>query len=164
MLRAVIALDGSPGAQQALTLAGELLSGKQTAVTLLHVIPRHPAHGSGGSLPGERDDLVEQQARAKSLLARAGAQLRARGVGPLVTEDVALGDPADLILKEAAAVGADLIVVGSRGLNAAERFLLGSVSTTVATHARCPVLVVHSQTAVPDAVAGGDPAEMCTVC
>lgn len=38
--------------------------------------------------------------------------------------------------------GANLIVVGARGLNAANRLVLGSVSTNVVQHAPCDVLVV----------------------
>jgi nucleotide-binding universal stress UspA family protein len=38
----------------------------------------------------------------------------------------------------------DLLVLGSRGLSAARRLLLGSVSTAMVTHAPCPVLVVRS--------------------
>lgn len=49
---------------------------------------------------------------------------------------------AEALIEVAEDTGADLIVVGSRGLNAAERFLLGSVSQKVAQHAPCTVMVV----------------------
>ena len=48
-----------------------------------------------------------------------------------------------MIVQEAEESGADLIVVGTRGLNAAKRLVLGSVSTNVVHHAPCDVLVVH---------------------
>ncbi|MFC1507578.1 universal stress protein [Thermoproteota archaeon] len=37
----------------------------------------------------------------------------------------------------------DLIVIGSRGLSGAKRFLLGSISNSVSHHAECPVLIVR---------------------
>jgi nucleotide-binding universal stress UspA family protein len=53
------------------------------------------------------------------------------------------GSPADVIVDEAEDNGADLIVVGTRGLHAGRRLLLGSVSTKVVHHAPCDVLVVR---------------------
>ena len=51
--------------------------------------------------------------------------------------------PKEGILKEAESFGADLIVVGSHGQSALSRFLLGSVSHTVALHANCSVEIVR---------------------
>jgi nucleotide-binding universal stress UspA family protein len=53
------------------------------------------------------------------------------------------GNPADVILEEARKVGAGLVVVGTGGKNAVERFVLGSVSDKVAHRAPCDVLVVR---------------------
>ncbi|HYA15932.1 MAG TPA: universal stress protein [Bryobacteraceae bacterium] len=52
-------------------------------------------------------------------------------------------NPRDIILTEAAAWGADLIVLGSHGRHGADLLLLGSVSEGVATHARCSVEVIR---------------------
>jgi nucleotide-binding universal stress UspA family protein len=54
-----------------------------------------------------------------------------------------LGKPAEEIMKVAAKHKADLIVMGTQGLGAIDRFLLGSVSTRVVQHANCSVLVVR---------------------
>ena len=56
---------------------------------------------------------------------------------------VATGRPADVIVRHAAAIGADLIVCGSRGMGSIRSFLLGSVSAEVAQHAPCPVLIAR---------------------
>ena len=56
---------------------------------------------------------------------------------------VASGSPKEVILDEADAFGADLIVVGSHGYGMVERFLLGSVSQAVALHAKCSVQIVR---------------------
>lgn len=61
------------------------------------------------------------------------------------------GPPRTVILDEAESWGADLIVLGSHGYRAWERFLLGSVSQAVVSHAKCSVEVVrcpHDQTKV----------------
>ena len=53
------------------------------------------------------------------------------------------GHPAEVLLDLADETGADLIVVGSRGIRHGTRFLRGSVSSRVASHATTSFLVVH---------------------
>ena len=53
------------------------------------------------------------------------------------------GSPRAVILDEAESWGADLIVMGSHGYGALKRFLLGSVSQAVVSHAKCSVEVVR---------------------
>ena len=60
-----------------------------------------------------------------------------------ITIAVIKGSPKSVILEEAEKFGADLIVVGSHGGGAVERFLLGSVSQAVALHAKCSVEIVR---------------------
>ena len=57
-----------------------------------------------------------------------------------ITKVISMSGPASLLLETAK--GADLIVVGSRGLSAAKAAILGSVSHQVTLHATCPVVVV----------------------
>ena len=54
------------------------------------------------------------------------------------------GDPADAILDVAEQTGADLIVVGNKGMTGAKRFLLGSVPNKVSHHAPCGVYIVRT--------------------
>lgn len=53
------------------------------------------------------------------------------------------GQVADTIINIAKEESTDLIVIGSRGLSGAKRFLLGSISNSVSHHAECPVLIVR---------------------
>lgn len=80
-------------------------------------------------------DAVEEArqtlAEAERLLDGAEVELR-----------VELGTPAERILAAAEELGAELLVVGSRGRSAVRSALLGSVSSAVAARARCPVVVV----------------------
>ena len=53
--------------------------------------------------------------------------------------------PADGIVQVAEETGADLVVMGSRGLGGFKRAFMGSVSDSVVRHAHCPVLVVRKE-------------------
>jgi nucleotide-binding universal stress UspA family protein len=54
------------------------------------------------------------------------------------------GDPADVIVDVAEEQGADLIMVGNKGMTGAKRFLLGSVPDKISHHAPCSVLIVQT--------------------
>lgn len=146
-MKVLIALDGSTASEQTLELAQELLAGRPAEVTVLHVIPRHLIYGKGGPVVAECYDPAEERMVSRTLLDTAATRLSAGGVGPTILAEIEVGDPADAILTVAANEDIDLIIIGSRGLNAAKRFLLGSVSTKVSTHAPCAVLVAHSKAA-----------------
>ena len=60
-----------------------------------------------------------------------------------ITTAVVEGSPKEAILEAAEAFGANWIIVGSHGYGAVERFLLGSVSQSVALHAKCSVEIVR---------------------
>jgi nucleotide-binding universal stress UspA family protein len=61
-----------------------------------------------------------------------------------VETSVERGAPGPVLCERAEALGADVVVVGSRGRGAIRRALLGSVSTYVVHNAPCPVLVVRA--------------------
>lgn len=136
MERIVVGYDGSEHARKALERAAEIARGANvTVVTAIHVLP-HVGKGPGSG-PVDRVEAAERRqelADAKAFLEQHGIETRAVA---------GVGDPARVILEEAKEWGADLIVVGSRGLGAAGRLLLGSVSTSVVQHAPCDVLVVR---------------------
>jgi nucleotide-binding universal stress UspA family protein len=68
-----------------------------------------------------------------------------------ISSEIIQGTPAQVIVDEAESWGADLIVMGSRGLGVWNRLLLGSVSNAVVHHAKCSVEVVRtSQEKQPD--------------
>ena len=96
------------------------------------------SHFRTGITEGGRLDPSEIERRRKDL-AEAKTLLAERGVDAETIE--AQGDPGDVILNTAK--DADLVVVGSRGLNPFQRLLLGSVSSKVVHRAECDVLVVR---------------------
>ena len=137
MKRIVVGFDGSEQSRKALERAADLAAGATLAVVCAADVSRLMRDPAGGVSPVEPADA---DARA-SALAQARGYLEGRGVDGVYVEGT--GHPADVIVQEAEESGADLIVVGTRGLNAAKRLVLGSVSTTVVHHAPCDVLVVR---------------------
>ena len=91
-------------------------------------------------------DQLEAAVRegAKALIDRALEKLKTIDDTTLeISSETIQGPPRQVIVEEAERWGADLIIMGSRGLGAWNRLLLGSVSSTVVHHARCSVEVVR---------------------
>jgi nucleotide-binding universal stress UspA family protein len=142
----VVGIDGSPGSATALRFA---LEEARLRGTTLHVVGawQVPAmtytDGAGASADvGMRDLSAELNTQAGKALDETLANLDAGDV-PL-ERHVLEGHPAGVLLD--AGAGADLLVVGSRGLGGFARLLLGSVGHEVAHHAPCPTVIVPSPT------------------
>jgi nucleotide-binding universal stress UspA family protein len=134
MAKILVAYDGSEPAKHALDRATWLPHDE--GVWVISVVPVILGAGRGGGI--DPTSGVEDHRR---MLDEAAAILASRGVEARAIE--AVGHPADAILRVAQDEGFDIVVLGSRGLNAVERFVMGSVSTRVVTHAHCDVLVVR---------------------
>ncbi len=89
-------------------------------------------------------DEVSQMEKS-GLKATAAVKALCDEAGVPSNEIVSRGSPAATILKVADDEHADLIVMGTVGMSAVERVLLGSVSGKVSHHARCPVLLVREK-------------------
>ena len=84
--------------------------------------------------------------KAQTAITRAVARLQKGEANQSgIESEVILGDAREVILDEAARWGADLIVLGSRGLGGFKRFLLGSVAQGVASYAPCSVEIVRGR-------------------
>ena len=94
----------------------------------------------------ERARLAVEMAVDKLRVCHEGRHLR-------ISTEIVRGSPKEVILDEAEKFGADLIVVGSHGYGFFKRFLLGSVSHSVALHAKCSVEIVRTK---PEKPAGED--------
>ena len=87
-------------------------------------------------------DLRRQEwAAAETLTAQVADRLRAHDL--TVETQVCEGRPAAVILEQAGALAADLIVIGAKGLSAPDEFRLGATAHKLAHYADCPVLVVR---------------------
>jgi nucleotide-binding universal stress UspA family protein len=89
------------------------------------------------------DVQVNMRDEVLALLESARGSAQAAGVAQVETF-ARVGDAADAILDVAEEQGADLIVVGNKGMTGATRFLLGSVPNKVSHHAPCSVLIVRA--------------------
>lgn len=95
----------------------------------------------------EEEALEEQRRQAPSLVQLAIREIQKNPSNLQVTGRILEGPPGPLIVEEAKNWKADRIVVGCHGLM--HRFVLGSVSRTVAAHAPCPVDIVLAEQASP---------------
>lgn len=135
-MKILVGYDGSEAAGHALARAGQFAKGGGDAVTVISVVPLQPSgpRSAGPVMSGD----VEEHRRE---LDEAVAKLQALGVAAETIE--AVGHPAESIVDEAERGGFDLIVVGASGHHGVARFLIGSTSNRVVTHAPCDVLVVR---------------------
>jgi nucleotide-binding universal stress UspA family protein len=134
----VVGFDGSDHGRRALERAIELArDGDSLAIVSAAKVSTLMRDPAGGASAVEPADLEE----ARSALDGARAIVGDRLADVHYVEGH--GDPADILVQQAKDRNADLIVVGTRGLNVAQRVLLGSVSTSVVHNAHCDVLVVR---------------------
>lgn len=138
----IVGIDGSPHSRKALEWAAREAGLRHAPLTVLTV---HQAMVGyyGGAVPYPGDAGLTDEARdaarkeTDEVLDSLGDELpRPMSVSVLAVN----GLPAEEIL--AAADDADLVVVGSRGAGGFKQLLMGSVSSQVTHHSRCPVVVV----------------------
>lgn len=133
MKRILLAYDGGEPAKRALETAVELAKKFDATISVISVVPFHPGRSPVDPWDDETVHYRELE-EARSLLALQGieAEMLER-----------TGDPARTIERIAEYGGFDTVVIGTRGLGALSRFLQGSVSEHVATHAESTVVVVR---------------------
>jgi nucleotide-binding universal stress UspA family protein len=138
----LVGIDGSAHSQRALEWAAKEAALRHTPLTVLTV---HQAVAGfwGGTLHYAGDEALTEKAREA---AQTETDKVLNSLGDARPESVTVkatdGIPAEVILNEGA--DADMIVLGSRGGGGFARMLLGSVSSTVAEHAKVPVMIMPS--------------------
>lgn len=141
----VVGVDGSPQARAALEWAAAEARLRGAKLRVVHAWHLPAAtYGSGGFVPPVgmewEDDL---QAAARTGLDKAVDDASELLAGIDVERQLGEG-PAAAVLTQAAE-GADMLVVGSRGLGGFKELLLGSVGHQTAQHASCPVVIVRGR-------------------
>jgi nucleotide-binding universal stress UspA family protein len=134
-----VGTDGTPTAREAVLEAAEIARRFGVKLVLLSVI-----QDSAGQSTGQRKDVELQwvsnpRARVKSILERLEEELRNDGIECETLADS--GEPGKVLVRLAEECGADLLVIGNRGM---KRRVLGSVPKTVVHSANCSVLVVKT--------------------
>ena len=146
----LVAVDGSPESDAAVRWAADEAALHDAPITLAHVVVPVVASWPVRSLQGEYNQWQEDNAR--QVIEQAEKVVRAR------RDESALPEVRTEILHDydvpalvSASKQAQMVVVGNRGLGAVGRAVLGSVSSGLVHHARCPVAIVHAdQAQAPD--------------
>lgn len=141
--RIVVGVDGSPSSKAALAWALDEARLRQVPVEAVYAW-EFPAfaltHFGGEAVPVFAPDDIEK--RADAVLFNTVKEVMGGNGDVDVTATLVKGHPAEALLD--IAQGADLLVVGSRGRGGFTGMLLGSVSSHVVHHARCPVVVISA--------------------
>ncbi|BAT55213.1 hypothetical protein NOS3756_41920 [Nostoc sp. NIES-3756] len=153
----LVALDRSEIGQQVFEQALVLAKATKADLLLLHVLspeeegsPRIPMVSNYDYYPGlsgQSFEIYQNQwdnfkAEGVKMLQTFSAQANTAGICTEFTQT--MGNPGKTICKLAINWGADLIVMGHRGLSGIKELLLGSVSNYVLHHAPCSVYIVRS--------------------
>jgi len=150
--KVLVAIDGSPYTEAALSAAEGLAAKARCEVEVIHVHEHDFIPSKAGMSPDlERDD------EAQALLNGAVSRLKARGVS--VTGRVVQAQTRDVaraIIEAAENGGADMIIVGRRGLSSLTAMIVGSVSNKLIHVARVPIMVAHWADPSDDAAGGNE--------
>jgi nucleotide-binding universal stress UspA family protein len=141
----VVGTDGSDTANHAVASAIELagLSNAELEVVSAYAPgPESRLKAESGASPDDVAHTVGPREDVELILGNAVAAAKKAKVK--VTSHPVEGDPAEALLDVAEKHGADLIVVGNRGMTGATRFFLGSVPNRISHHAPCDVWIVHT--------------------
>jgi nucleotide-binding universal stress UspA family protein len=140
----LLATDGSEEARQATQAAAELSkdTGSEVHVTYVLPSPRELRGHHTYSRDVMRSVLEQAEREARSFLEAQAKQVGESG-GKVAETHLRAGEPDKEIVKLSEELGAGAIVIGSRGLGALKRALMGTVSESVVRHAHCPVFVVR---------------------
>jgi nucleotide-binding universal stress UspA family protein len=142
----IVGIDGSAHSRQALEWAVSEAAARHAPLTVLTV---HQAVAGFLTTPVDYpgDEKITSDARemAQKVMDDVLDKVDEGSRPPSVTVQAVSGLPVQELLR--ASADADMIVVGSRGAGGFTRLLLGSVSTQLTHHARCPVVVIPADNA-----------------
>jgi nucleotide-binding universal stress UspA family protein len=138
----VVGTDGSPTADKAVEVAAN--QARQFRASL-HLVTAYQstAHGMASLSGAELVDPAAEKVWRERIRQIGERAVATWGEGVVTERHVVSGPAANAILNTAADVGADLIVVGSQGMQGLRR-VLGSVPNSVAHGASCDVLIVKT--------------------
>jgi nucleotide-binding universal stress UspA family protein len=143
--RILVGTDGSDTASEAVRQATELAKAtgaKLDIVSAYEPISRERMREEAQEVPGDVAYAVGPREDVNQILESASSGARQAGIEVQVHPRE--GEPADALLDVAEEVGAELIVVGNKGMTGAKRFLLGSVPNKVSHHAPTGVWIVRT--------------------
>ncbi len=148
-MKILLATDGSDCSKAAVDAVANRPwpAGSQVKIVSAIEIPYVPTT-EAWVLPDSYYNELEAAAKAQAeeAISEAAGRIKAgHAAGLEILTEIKNGAAKDMILDEAEKWEADLIVLGSHGYSGWQRFLLGSVSHAVATHAHCSVEIVRQK-------------------
>ncbi|MBI3759993.1 MAG: universal stress protein [Deltaproteobacteria bacterium] len=146
-MKILLATDGSPSSEAAVQSVATRPWPAGSEAKLISVVEIHIAPAPGSWFVPDSHYLKllhDLQEHAREAIEKAETQFKGAQTSLALTSEVIVGNTRDTILKQAEGWGADLIVLGSHGHKGINRFLLGSVSQSVAAQAHCSVEIVRS--------------------
>lgn len=141
----VVGTDGSETAGEAVRQAVELaaaVGAKLEIVSAFEPVPRSRLKQEAQQAPRDVQWTITPREDVEATLEEVAEAAREAGI--TVGAHARQGDPADAILDVAEETGADLVVIGNKGMTGAKRFLLGSVPNKISHHAPCSVLIIRT--------------------
>ncbi|MCC3331441.1 universal stress protein [Nocardia abscessus] len=137
----LVGSDGSPASLAAVRWAAADAAHRRAPLNIVYTIAAPIDYGPGIAFPRIDYDSYRQEGRTALEIARKTAVAAASPIGELdITADLVEAPPIPVLRDRSES--ARLLVVGTHGLGAFSRGILGSVSTSLARHAACPVAVI----------------------
>ena len=142
-VRMIIGVDGSRGAEAAVKAVAARHWPQRSEVRIVNGFAVLPLIDGDYANAVLAEWIADEKARVAEMIETAVARLKRSGLK--VSKVMRHEGARQLLISEAKSWEADCIFVGARGMGAVERFLIGSVSSYVATHAPCSVEVVPEE-------------------
>jgi maltose/moltooligosaccharide transporter len=139
--RVIVGSDGSPSALYAVARAHEIAAAAEARIVVVSAFEPNGEQGRREVVGGRR--LLLGEAAARDAMRKSVAELTSDRIRN-VEQVVVAGEPAETLLRVAGQNPATLIVVGNRGLGAAEGEVLGSVPAEIVRNAVCDVTVIQT--------------------
>jgi nucleotide-binding universal stress UspA family protein len=139
----LFATDGSDSAARAQALVGSIAWPDRTTIRVLQVVPtslahfRHEDPHAHAEANEKRAHAIERQLKFSTRSLQAPRRV--------IEIAVVIGPPATIIVDEARASFADLLVLGSRGRSAEDGAMFGSIADTMVDRSPCPVLIARAE-------------------
>jgi len=148
----LIPVDFSAPSRRAMAWAFDYAQQAECDVHMIHVLDQPSGWSDVTSTNTDAIDEELQEIRnatQQELAAMAPAEADRKRIGT-ITEHVCFGKAANEILRVAASIDADLIIMGTHGHTGIESLIIGSVATKVVRQAQCTVICVKPKSASPE--------------
>ena len=140
----VVGTDGSPTAERAVWKAKALAVAVGAELIIVTAYNnRAPSGVAAAGIAIDSSWVAAAQSGAEAVAKEAAERAKSEGVTKASYQAVA-GDPSEVLLQVTVDQGADLLVVGSKGMHSTARFLLGPIANKVSRRVPCDLLIVET--------------------